>query len=104
MKIQRPDSFYSYLIFQRIGISLFDISLHLFLKHILDTLVRKLKIKKLKKRGEKKRIVCGFLAESRIILRQNCENKKKGRCIDFWWSQEKKREGIKKCSLADMSK
>lgn len=53
---------------------------------------------------QKKSIVHWFLAEERIILRENCENKKKGRCIDFWWSQGKKREGIKKCSLADVSK
>lgn len=53
---------------------------------------------------QKKGIVHWSLAEERIILRQNCENKKKGRCIDFCWSQGKKREGIKKCSLADVSK
>lgn len=58
------------------------------------------------KRQKKKKRSTGhwFLAEERIILRENCENKKKGRCIDFWWSQGKKREGIKKCSLADVSK
>lgn len=44
---------------------------------------------------QKKRIVHWFLAEERIILRQNCENKKKGRCIDFLVEPGKEKRGNK---------